>query len=270
MTDGQNVPVSSANQGRIRYNAALQTFEFSENGGAWADLSGVGPGTVNRLSKFSTTTTIGDSSISDTGTSVTQTQTVATTGSPTAWLLTAAAHTTLTAGTEAIDVYYNLARTVQFATGAITTQRAVVFTAPTYAFVAASTITSTATVSIAGAPVQGANATLTNAYALWIQSGTTNIGGGLMVKQVTKTADYPATTADNTILCNPTAGGTFTVTLPSAVGIAGQMFTVKHTGTANNVIVASAGGTIDGDASKTLVAKNSMTVISDGSDWSIV
>jgi hypothetical protein len=270
LTDGQNVPISAANQGRMRYNTALQTFQFSENGGAWTDLTGVGPGTVNRLSKFSTTTTIGDSSISDTGTSVTQTQTVATSGSPNAWLLTAAAHTTLAAGAECIDVYYNLNRTVQFAAGAIATQRAVVFTAPTYAFVGASTVTSAATVAIAGAPVQGLNATLTNAYALWIQSGTTNIGGGLMVKQVTKLADYPATVADNTILCDPTAGGTFTVTLPSAVGIAGQMFTVKHIGTANNVIVSTAGGTIDGDASTTLVAKNSLTVISDGANYFII
>lgn len=66
-TDGQNAAVSAANQGRIRYNANTQTFEFSENGGAWADLSGVGPGTVDRVAKFNSINTVADSNIIDTG-----------------------------------------------------------------------------------------------------------------------------------------------------------------------------------------------------------
>lgn len=42
---GQSAAVSSANAGRIRYNATLQTFQVSENGGAYVDLSS--GGTVN-------------------------------------------------------------------------------------------------------------------------------------------------------------------------------------------------------------------------------
>lgn len=87
-----------------------------------------------------------------------------------------AAHTTLAASTEAIDVNIDMARTVQFATGAITTQRAVLFQAPTYGFVAASTITDAATVAISAAPAAGTNATITNAYALWIQAGGARFG----------------------------------------------------------------------------------------------
>lgn len=109
---------------------------------------------------------------------VTITQVVATSGSPNALVLTGAAHTTLTASAEAIDANINLARTVQFATGALTTQRAVVIQAPTYAFVGASTITNAATLAITGPPVAGTNATLTNKYALWVQSGTVRIAGG--------------------------------------------------------------------------------------------
>ena len=286
-TDGQNVPVSAASTGRIRYNALTQTFQFSENGGAWADLSGIGPGTINRiakftaadavgdstitddgttvtvntsmsvtatqtrlgvastltgsliyanatnantvtlqsgvtaasytltlplaqsgagqvlsndgagvlswatpvlgsgsanaLAKFTAATTVGDSSIADVGTGVTQVQTVAITGSPTAWTLTAAAHTTLTASVEAPDVNYNLARTVQFDTGAIATQRAFRIQAPTYAFVAGSTITTAATVSISGAPASGANATITNPYAFWVEAGRTQFDGDVRV-----------------------------------------------------------------------------------------
>lgn len=94
------------------------------------------------------------------------TQAVATSGSPVAWTIVGGAHTTLAASTEARDVFFNLARTVQFATGALTNQRAVYIGAPTYAFVAASTITNAATVYIEGDPVAGTNATLTNKFGL--------------------------------------------------------------------------------------------------------
>lgn len=107
------------------------------------------------------------------------TQSVATSGSPTALSIVGGAHTTLTASTEATDINFNLARTVQFATGALATQRAVRIQAPTYGFVGASTITDAATVSISGAPVAGTNATITNAYALWVQGGTTQLDGNL-------------------------------------------------------------------------------------------
>jgi len=60
----------------------------------------------------------------------------------------------------------------QWATGAIATQREVLITQPTYSFVGASTITNAATVGIAGVPIKSTNATITNAHALLIQSGT--------------------------------------------------------------------------------------------------
>jgi hypothetical protein len=109
------------------------------------------------------------------------TQPVSTSGSPTAFTLTGAAHTTLTASTEATDVNFNLARTVQFATGALTTQRAMRIQAPTYGFVGASTITTASTLSISGPPVAGTNATITSAYALNVESGTSNFGGEIIL-----------------------------------------------------------------------------------------
>ena len=120
------------------------------------------------------------------------TNTVSTSGSPTALTLTGAAHTTLTLSTEATDVNFNLARTVQFATGAITTQRAMRIQAPTYAFVGASTITTASTLSISGPPVAGTNATITNPYALNVESGTSNFNGG------TVTTAIPMITASQT------------------------------------------------------------------------
>ena len=104
-------------------------------------------------------------------------QAVSTSGSPTALLIAGAAHTTLTASTEAIDINFNLARTVQFATGALTTQRAMLIQAPTYRFVGASTITDAYTVAIGGAPATGTNATITRSWALAVQSGNTQLAG---------------------------------------------------------------------------------------------
>jgi hypothetical protein len=87
----------------------------------------------------------------------------------------------LTASTESNDLNINLARTAQFATGALTTQRAVRIQAPTYSFVGASTLTTASTVQIDSAPVAGTNATLTNAYALRVLTGTTT-GVGIVIQ----------------------------------------------------------------------------------------
>ena len=103
------------------------------------------------------------------------------TGSPAnSVLLTAPAHTALTASTEYHDVYYNLARTTQFSTGSITTQRAFRVDAPTYAFVGASTITNAITMEVTSAPLAGTNATLTNAITLKVSTGAATAKGLLI------------------------------------------------------------------------------------------
>jgi hypothetical protein len=106
------------------------------------------------------------------------TQSIATSGTPQSGILfTGGAHTTLTAA-EAIDADFNFARNVQFTTGgAIAAQRAMLIQAPTYTATAATqTLTAAATLAISGPPVVGANVAITNAYALWVQSGSIAIG----------------------------------------------------------------------------------------------
>jgi hypothetical protein len=88
------------------------------------------------------------------------------------------ADTALTASTEASDIIFNLGRTVTFATGALTDQRAIRVTAPTYAFAGASTLTNPSTLYIDNAPVLGANATFTNGpYALFVDAGLARFDG---------------------------------------------------------------------------------------------
>lgn len=109
--------------------------------------------------------------------------------------------TGVTASTEQTDVYLNLGRTVTWATGALTNQRAVHIDAPTYAFAAASTITNAATLYVSAAPTAGTNATITNNYAFWVDAGMTRLDGGLTLSGSTgfygaAAAAQPAAVAD--------------------------------------------------------------------------
>jgi len=86
-----------------------------------------------------------------------------------------------TASTESIHFDVDLSQTFTWATGALATQRAAVFRAPTYAFAGASTITAAATLAITAAPIAGSNATIVSAFALWVQSGDTLLDGNVTV-----------------------------------------------------------------------------------------
>tara|TARA_R110000868_G_C10727985_1_gene751341 strand:+ start:165 stop:758 length:594 start_codon:yes stop_codon:yes gene_type:complete len=103
--------------------------------------------------------------------------TALTSGAQTALTVTGAASAAVTASTEQPDVFYNGARTVTFATGALTNQRCFRLAAPTLAFAGASTVTNAATLYVDRAPQAGTNATITNAYALWIAAGATRLDG---------------------------------------------------------------------------------------------
>lgn len=109
------------------------------------------------------------------------TQPVLTSGSPTILEITGGANTTLAADTEAVDVQFNLARTVQFTqgAGAFNNQRAIQIQSPTYAATTAETITTAATVAIDGAPSAGTNMTLTNSFALHVETDLTALDDGV-------------------------------------------------------------------------------------------
>lgn len=83
-----------------------------------------------------------------------------------------------------------------------------------------------------------------------------------------KTGTY---TIDNTDCVVNCTSGSFTVTLPTAVSIEGQYFIIKNTGTGVITVDGYGSETIDGAANKILAVQNeSITVISDGSNWIIV
>jgi len=84
---------------------------------------------------------------------------------------------------------------------------------------------------------------------------------------------YTAQTANYTILLtdcivNCTANS-FTVTFPTAVGIAGRMFVVKNRGAGIITLAGNGGQTFDGVASPTIATNVSLTLMSDGANWII-
>lgn len=88
------------------------------------------------------------------------------------------------------------------------------------------------------------------------------------VSVTSKTANYSIAVGDRVVFCNLT-GGNFTVTLPTAVGYAGLMITVKRTDQAagNTLTVASAGGQIEGLTTQSLGVSMGTTYCSDGTNW---
>ena len=182
------------------------------------------------------------------------TQPVKTSGSPTELLVVGGAHTTLAASTQATDVDFNLARTVQFATGALATQRAFVIQAPTYGFVGASTITTASTLSITGAPIAGTNATLTNANALVIESGSVQHTGSANNRAKENAILYGATTDAATAVSltfdGAAAGAGNQIKVPADTTLSVVVnISVKQSGSANakqmlrQFVISNNGGT---------------------------
>jgi len=108
------------------------------------------------------------------------------------------------ASQEIISYLWNFAgnapsKVIQYNAGNLTNQRTFTVGPQTYAFTAASTITNAATVAIAGAPIAGANATITDAFALWVQSGDTKLNDALRRPNPDKDSLYQAGFLDDMI-----------------------------------------------------------------------
>lgn len=111
-------------------------------------------------------------------------------------------------------------------------------------------------------------------FATAAPHSTLHASGSFATALVTKTADYTATVNDHTILVDSTAA-TRTITLPTAVGIAGREYIVKdwkgQSGTNNITIATTSSQTIDGSTTFILGTNyESKTVVSDGANWSII
>ena len=92
-------------------------------------------------------------------------------------------------------------------------------------------------------------------------------GGALTLAYAAKTANYTVTADDHIIHCT---ANTFTVTLPTAVGIAGRIYSIKNTGGGAITIATTGAETIDGSATSSLGNNSNQRLASDGANWIIL
>ena len=107
----------------------------------------------------------------------------------------------------------------------------------------------------------------------FLTTGIANLNGGLRMTPAARTGAVTLSSGSVVInLCDATSGA-FTVTLPTAVGNTGQIYTIKRTSSAaNNVTVGTTSSqTIDGSTTYVLSAQYKyVSVVSDGANWSII
>ena len=106
-------------------------------------------------------------------------------------------------------------------------------------------------------------ATTLNATGLTTTNGITSTGG-ITFKQVTINSSYTATTSDYMI---DVTGGTFSVVLPSAVGIQGRLLVVKNNGGGAVTVQPVLGQNIDDKPFVILGETNTIQLSSNGANW---
>jgi hypothetical protein len=91
--------------------------------------------------------------------------------------------------------------------------------------------------------------------------------GGIILPYSAVSTTYTVNTENYLVDC---VSGTFTVTLPTAVGIAGQIFVIKNSGAGTITVATTGGQTIDGLSTRTLIQYGSLYIQSDNTNWDIV
>lgn len=91
--------------------------------------------------------------------------------------------------------------------------------------------------------------------------------GGVIYPYVAKTAIYTLTQGDYIVDCT---SNSFTVTLPTAVGCAGQTYNIKNSGTGIITVACTGAETIDARTTRTLHRYDNLTVCSNGANWIIL
>lgn len=91
---------------------------------------------------------------------------------------------------------------------------------------------------------------------------------GTLFPYIAITSTYAILISDYTVDCT---SGTFTATLPTAVGVTGQIYTIKNSGTGVVTLATTGGQTIDGSGTLSISTQyQSYTIQSNGSNWIII
>lgn len=98
-------------------------------------------------------------------------------------------------------------------------------------------------------------------------TSTAHINGSVGATYVAKTGTYTITASDFTIDCT---SGTFTVTLPTAVGIKDRVYVIKNSGAGLITLATTSSQTIDGLTTQPIAAGAVMWVQSNNANWIII
>jgi len=115
------------------------------------------------------------------------------------------------------------------------------------------------------APLVSSNASVHN---LTVSGAFTSTAAGLPLAITSVSTNYVVLAADDIVLQGSTVS-TSTVTLLTAVGRLRPVI-VKNTSTGIVTLLATGGQTIDGSTSQSLSGKDSLTLVSDQSNWLLV
>lgn len=91
---------------------------------------------------------------------------------------------------------------------------------------------------------------------------------GLKEAIISPTGDTTLTLDDDMVLVD-TSGGAVTITLPPAADAVNKVYTIKNADTGANAVTVDGDGseTIDGSTTAVLGALDSITIVSDGTEW---
>lgn len=118
------------------------------------------------------------------------------------------------------------------------------------------------TITFAVAPVTGST------IFAYYNTGTSSAQSSVVTSYRAITSTYTASASDYTI---DATSGTFTLSLPTAVGITGQIYVIKNSGSGTITVDPSGSETIDGQTTWTIsVQYNSFTIQSNGSNWIVI
>lgn len=140
------------------------------------------------------------------------------------------------------------------------------FKAPTPGTIGASTVTNNGTVYIEGPPT-GFSPT-SQETSLWVDAGVVRLDEGLRLGYASTATSLTVGTTQNVL--EVTATGQ-TITLPTAVGVQGRVYTIKLTASGSCTVATTSSQTIDGSTTYSLSAQYKyVQVQSNNANWIII
>jgi hypothetical protein len=94
-------------------------------------------------------------------------------------------------------------------------------------------------------------------------NSTLQVNGSFALPYIEVSSAYTAQDTDFTIFCT----GTFTLSLPTAVGRTGRIYVIKHFGSGTLTVDPNGSETIDGALTQTILSNQSCAVQSTGTNW---